>query len=76
MRRLWNGLYPKQPYSGPTGDHWKTIGFQGKNPVTDLRAMGILGLKHLVYFAEYKPEQYRNQVNRQNTKEIEKQYPG
>ena len=34
-----------------TGPHWKDLGFQGEDPVTDLRGMGILGLANLNYFA-------------------------
>ena len=30
---------------------WGRIGFQGLDPVTDLRGMGLLGLLHLVHFA-------------------------
>jgi hypothetical protein len=28
-------------------EQWKEIGFQGKNPATDFRGMGILGLQNL-----------------------------
>lgn len=31
------------------GNHWKEIGFQGRDPATDLRGVGLLGLVHLVY---------------------------
>ncbi|CAB4025064.1 Hypothetical predicted protein [Paramuricea clavata] len=31
---------------------WGEIGFQGKNPETDFRGMGILGLENLLYFAK------------------------
>jgi hypothetical protein len=33
-------------------EQWKEIGFQGKNPATDFRGMGILGLQNLCYFAQ------------------------
>lgn len=32
-----------------SSEKWKTIGFQNKNPASDLRASGLLGLQHLHY---------------------------
>ena len=37
--------------NGRISTSWGQIGFQGKDPVTDLRGMGMLGLYQLVYFA-------------------------
>ncbi|XP_048745141.1 uncharacterized protein LOC125658086 [Ostrea edulis] len=31
------------------GNHWEEIGFQGRDPSTDLRGVGLLGLLHLLY---------------------------
>ena len=31
------------------GSHWEEIGFQGSDPSTDLRGVGILGLVQAVY---------------------------
>ncbi|VDK46092.1 unnamed protein product [Anisakis simplex] len=31
------------------GDHWETIGFQGDDPATDLRGVGIFGLCQLLF---------------------------
>ena len=31
------------------GDHWETIGFQGTDPSTDLRGVGVLGLVQATY---------------------------
>ena len=33
------------------GSHWGQIGFQGKDPATDLRGMGLLGLNQMLSFA-------------------------
>ena len=38
---------------------WNEVGFQGKDPATDFRGMGLLGLIQLVYFAETYPEKAR-----------------
>ena len=39
---------------------WNELGFQGKDPATDLRGMGLLGLMQLVYYAERYPEKARS----------------
>ena len=35
-----------------TGDQWQEIGFQGKDPTTDLRGIGMLGLHSLTFFVQ------------------------
>lgn len=52
LMRLWKALRSDTELSARISDEWKTIGFQGKNPVTDFRGMGMLGLRQLVYFSE------------------------
>ena len=37
-------MVPGQPLPGRTGAHWDTLGFQGKDPVTDFRGMGVCGV--------------------------------
>lgn len=37
---------------GRYGQHWQEIGFQGNNPATDLRSVGILGALMALYFVE------------------------
>ncbi|XP_062504330.1 uncharacterized protein LOC134181132 [Corticium candelabrum] len=32
------------------GSHWQLVGFQGSDPITDLRGTGFLGLVHLLCF--------------------------
>jgi guanylate kinase len=34
------------------GPHWEDIGFQGNDPVDDLRGVGMLGLMQLLWFVE------------------------
>lgn len=36
------------------GDHWGDVGFQGKNPCTDFRGMGLLSLRQLTYFSQFR----------------------
>lgn len=39
-----------------SGLNWTSIGFQGNDPSTDFRGMGVFGLMQLVFFAEQFPE--------------------
>ena len=34
---------------------WGSIGFQGNDPATDFRDMGLLGLHQMAYFAAHRP---------------------
>ena len=46
--QLWSTLRPDVPLPSRTGHHWTEIGFQGDDPATDFRGMGLLGLQNLV----------------------------
>lgn len=46
---LWTLCFPGEPFAR-VSDKWKTIGFQGNDPVTDLRGCGLVGLAHLEAF--------------------------
>lgn len=48
---LWTTANPGEKLEGLVHDQWKQLGFQQKDPTSDFRGMGLLGLKHLVYFA-------------------------
>lgn len=37
LQTVWMKLTNDSSYCQPTGDHWKDIGFQGLDPLTDLR---------------------------------------
>ncbi|XP_066598047.1 ELMO domain-containing protein 2 [Prorops nasuta] len=52
---LWNLLMPYESLSSRISKQWQSIGFQGEDPKTDFRGMGILGLENLVYFAKEYP---------------------
>ncbi|XP_016088780.1 ELMO domain-containing protein 1-like isoform X3 [Sinocyclocheilus grahami] len=51
--KLWKELRPDSPLSGRISKQWCEIGFQGNDPKTDFRGMGLLGLHNLLYFAEH-----------------------
>jgi hypothetical protein len=53
LERLWKGLKPYiQRSQERLSEEWGEIGFQGKDPATDFRGMGLFGLMQLVYYAE------------------------
>ena len=53
LRRLWKSLNLNSDIEfRRKGRHWQSLGFQGEDPATDLRGMGLLGLKNLVAIAE------------------------
>ncbi|XP_067614971.1 ELMO domain-containing protein 2 [Eurosta solidaginis] len=55
LLELWNRLMPEEPLDGRITKQWQDIGFQGDDPKTDFRGMGILGLENLLYFSrEYR----------------------
>ncbi|KAL1501560.1 hypothetical protein ABEB36_006861 [Hypothenemus hampei] len=52
---LWKYLMPEEELEGRVSKQWQTIGFQGEDPKTDFRGMGMLGLENLLFFAsEYR----------------------
>lgn len=48
MVQLWNGLQPGVALTERISPQWTIIGFQGNDPATDFRGMGLLGLLNLV----------------------------
>ncbi|KAM6970525.1 ELMO domain-containing protein 1 isoform 1-T1 [Aplochiton taeniatus] len=53
LMNLWKELRPDNPLTGRISKQWCEIGFQGSDPKTDFRGMGLLGLYNLMYFAEH-----------------------
>uniref|UniRef100_H3AEU8 ELMO domain containing 1 n=1 Tax=Latimeria chalumnae TaxID=7897 RepID=H3AEU8_LATCH len=53
LLKLWKLLRPNVPLDARITKQWCEIGFQGDDPKTDFRGMGLLGLYNLVYFAEH-----------------------
>jgi hypothetical protein len=48
LLELWDLLMPGRPLDARVSDSWKEIGFQGEDPKTDFRGMGLLGLENLM----------------------------
>ena len=47
--QLWNSLRPETKLESRISKQWTEIGFQGDDPMTDFRGMGMLGLQNLVW---------------------------
>ncbi|VDN51636.1 unnamed protein product [Dracunculus medinensis] len=52
-KRLWTLLMPDHELIGSRSKKWQEIGFQGDDPGTDFRGMGVLALDQLLFFAQY-----------------------
>ena len=56
LRRFWVAFFGPEEDGGPSfvlrGENWKKAGFQRDDPISDLRACGLLALQQLVYFVE------------------------
>lgn len=52
LLELWSLLMPSTPLESRITKQWQQIGFQGTDPATDFRGMGLLGLHCLHYFAK------------------------
>ncbi|KAJ3364716.1 ELMO domain-containing protein 1 [Allomyces arbusculus] len=55
LLELWSLLMPGEPLEARVTSQWGKIGFQGKDPATDFRGMGMQALDDLVYFAKVHP---------------------
>lgn len=51
LMQLWNLMMPNTPLKERISKQWGDIGFQGKDPQTDFRGMGVLSLENLLFFA-------------------------
>ncbi|KAK4327160.1 hypothetical protein Pmani_002389 [Petrolisthes manimaculis] len=64
LLRLWTALVPDDPLEARVTKQWTSIGFQGSDPQTDFRGMGILGLENLLFFAEQYTSAARHVLSR------------
>lgn len=51
LQELWAILGDGSPFQR-TGPHWGQLGFQGKDPATDFRGQGALGLRNMLYYSK------------------------
>lgn len=59
LMELWQSLMVDTPLEGRITGQWGQIGFQGSDPASDFRGMGIQGLDDLLYYAKTHPESAR-----------------
>lgn len=55
LQQLWMACGKPANSFARTGKQWGELGFQGEDPVTDLRGGGVLALRQLVHFAQSFP---------------------
>ena len=48
LLELWDSLMPQLNLESRVSSDWKYLGFQGEDPKTDFRGMGLLGLENLL----------------------------
>ncbi|KAK2519231.1 Elmod2 [Columba guinea] len=63
---LWNLLMPQEKLKARVSKQWCDIGFQGDDPKTDFRGMGLLGLVNLVYFSKHYSNEAREVLSHSN----------
>ncbi|KAI8424291.1 hypothetical protein MSG28_002841 [Choristoneura fumiferana] len=56
LLKLWSLLVPNEDLESRVTKQWQYIGFQGDDPKTDFRGMGLLGLENLLFFASEYPQ--------------------
>ena len=58
LLKYWELCCPSTPLESRKSEQWKSLGFQGIDPATDIRGGGIFGLRCLVYFAATYPQTF------------------
>ncbi|OWF37266.1 ELMO domain-containing protein 2-like [Mizuhopecten yessoensis] len=66
LLELWDNMMPGVKLETRICNQWKELGFQGEDPKTDFRGMGVLGLYQLLHFATKHREQCRRVLSRSN----------
>jgi len=68
LLKLWSVTYPSDPLKSRVSEQWKAMGFQGSDPATDFRGMGLLGLHNLLYMAEHRTELFKKLLQGQQAR--------
>jgi len=74
LRKLWSTMNPKDELDNRISQKWKKMGFQGTNPATDFRGMGVTALEHLLYIAEKHHDVFRGILAEQDQR-TDNDYP-
>lgn len=74
LQNYWNICCPEEELESRKSQQWKKLGFQGTDPASDFRGVGIFGLRCLVYFASTYPNTFKSML-RGHSFENKEQYP-
>ncbi|XP_026888329.2 ELMO domain-containing protein 2 isoform X2 [Electrophorus electricus] len=66
LLKLWDLLMPSVTLESRVTKQWGSIGFQGDDPKTDFRGMGVLGLVNLLFFSEHYTDAARRVLSHAN----------
>ncbi|XP_046901618.1 ELMO domain-containing protein 2 [Hypomesus transpacificus] len=66
LLKLWELLMPATRLEARVTKQWGDIGFQGDDPKTDFRGMGMLGLSNLLFFSQNYTEEARQALSHAN----------
>ena len=58
-----------------TIEKFREIGFQSDNPISDIRAAGLLGIEQLIYFLKHKKIESQNIIQKRKNRDNGKNYP-
>jgi hypothetical protein len=61
LKELWAIAFPGDDFKRKS-PRWTEIGFQGNDPITDLRGGGVLALQQFLHFAKGHPSDFRGMV--------------
>jgi len=75
FRKVWGACYPDLDFPGPNSKQWKKCGFQSYDPTLDFRGLGYFSLQTLVHFAETRPKELSDIVQRIEREAAEFYYP-
>lgn len=75
LLHYWELCCPGVDLDARKTKQWKTIGFQGTDPASDIRGAGILGLQNLLHLASTYPEKFRSMLQHEQLQEGQESYP-
>lgn len=78
LQEIWQSFYSGLEFERPS-QMWKDIGFQGPDPLTDIRGGGMLSMLAFLYFVKSEPgkvpKMVERQIKRRSETNSEKGYP-
>lgn len=76
LARLWTAAFPRDlPSDGGPSERWKDMGWQGKDPATDFRGGGVMGLDNLLGLHQHFPQAFSALLNKSRGTRASIEYP-